>query len=1165
MRYHRFRLLFAVLLINQLFVFNFAQTAPDARGQQAALVQGKPIERELKGGEVHTYSIQVKAAQLLKLIVDQRGIDVVVVLNAPDGKQLAEMDSPNGTLGPEQIEILAEAAGEYQLKVQSLEKEAATGRYEVKIETLRDANDRDRSRMVAQKKYFEALEFKGKGDELGFRQSLNVFEEAVKLWREAGDKQMEAETVSQLAETNAILGEFPKAIEYFNQAVLLWRALDKKSEEADMLISIGGIYLNLSQMPKALEYFNQGLVLKQAVQDRAGEAITLTQIGAVYDSLGEKQKAIDNYNRALPISRRSGNPEAEALVLNNLGVLYASMGEFLKALEYWNQSLPLYRAANNRREEARALANIGSISGRELGEKKKSLEYLNQALMISRNIGDRLGEASTLLKIAAANESLGEEQKALDQYKQALAITRAIGDRSGEAKILAFIGSFYGNLGERQRALDYYNQILTIVRATGDRLGEGYALLYIGDINAAIGDHKQALNYFEQSLTIRRAIGDRLGEAITLAAIGSLYTSSGDPKKGLDYLNQSLALRNSTSTITRIGVVYNELNEKEKALEYFNQALSVWRAGGDRGSEAATLYNIAGVYYDRKEFNKGREQIEAAINIIESVRNQFASQDMRMSYSAIAQQYYKLYIDLLMQLHKANPADAYNVLALQISEKARARSLLESLNEARANIRQGVDPQLLEREVSLLQKLNAYAERQSRIMNRKDKTEEIAALQKEIANLTTEYQDVQTQIRRNSPRYAALTQPVPLTLSEIQRDLLDADTILLEYALGKERSFLWVVTSTSLNSYELPKRSEIETAARGVYELLSDGKQWTQSNNVNTQYTEAARKLSEMLLAPVAEQLKDKRLVVVSDGALQYVPFAALPRPKTKDRFLVETNEIVSLPSASTLAVLRRETANRPQAAKSVAVFADPVFADTDERLATAKANRTKGSEKPTANLDSSRMFLERAFNWRGGTNEPLVISRLPFTRREAEAVLATASSGSSLKAMDFKANRETALSSDLSGYRIVHFATHGLLNSEHPELSGIVLSLVNEQGQPVNGFLRLNEIYNLNLSAELVVLSACQTALGKEVRGEGLIGLTRGFMYAGSPRVVASLWKVDDVATAELMKLFYQKMLQEKMRPAAALRAAKVEMWKQKRWNAPFYWAAFELQGEWR
>jgi CHAT domain-containing protein len=562
---------------------------------------------------------------------------------------------------------------------------------------------------------------------------------------------------------------------------------------------------------------------------------------------------------------------------------------------------------------------------------------------------------------------------------------------------------------------------------------------------------------------------------------------------------------------------------------------------------------------------EARSHIEKALAILESFRAKLASRQSRIAFFATVQRYYELYRYILMQQHRQNPSAGYDAQALQSNERARARALLETLSETGIDLRQGADPQMLERERNLQQKLNQHAERQTRLSNGKAAKDEIAALQKEINALTDEYQDVQTQIRRNNSRYAALVEPVPLTVGEIQRDLLDVDTVLMEYALGEERSFLWVVTSTSLNSYELPKRSEIEPAARRVYELLSDGKQWAQSNNVGTQYTEAAARLSEMLLAPVAEQLKDKRLLIVPDGALQYVPFAALPRPKTKDQFLAETNEIVSLPSASTLAVLRRETSNRPQATKSVAVFADPVFDATDERLTTVKANRTKADEKPTTDLGGSRTVLERAFNWRGETNEPLVISRLPFTRREAEGILATASSTSSLKAMDFRANRETVLNSDLSGYRMVHFATHGLLNSEHPELSGIVLSLVNEKGQPVNGFLRLNEIYNLNLGADLVVLSACQTALGKEIKGEGLIGLTRGFMYAGSPRVVASLWKVDDAATAELMKIFYRKMLQEKMTPAAALRAAKIEMWKQKRWSAPFYWAAFEMQGEWR
>ncbi|HYE14544.1 MAG TPA: CHAT domain-containing protein, partial [Pyrinomonadaceae bacterium] len=192
-------------------------------------------------------------------------------------------------------------------------------------------------------------------------------------------------------------------------------------------------------------------------------------------------------------------------------------------------------------------------------------------------------------------------------------------------------------------------------------------------------------------------------------------------------------------------------------------------------------------------------------------------------------------------------------------------------------------------------------------------------------------------------------------------------------------------------------------------------------------------------------------------------------------------------------------------------------------------------------------------------------LSRLPFSRREAEMIAALAPAGQARRALDFEASRRLATSGELADYRFVHFATHGILNGEHPELSGVVLSLIDERGRPVDGFLRLNEIYNLRLPAELVVLSACQTALGREVRGEGFLGLVRGFMYAGSPRVVASLWKVDDRATAELMRRFYEGMLGQGLRPAAALRRAKVEMLKEQRWHAPFHWAAFELQGEWK
>src|SRR6516165_1695796 len=307
-----------------------------------------------------------------------------------------------------------------------------------------------------------------------------------------------------------------------------------------------------------------------------------------------------------------------------------------------------------------------------------------------------------------------------------------------------------------------------------------------------------------------------------------------------------------------------------------------------------------------------------------------------------------------------------------------------------------------------------------------------------------------------------------------------------------------------------------------------------------------------MLLGPAAPHIAHKRLLIVAEGVLQYLPFSALPEPGSTGSPvpLIVNHEIVSAPSASVLAVLREETAGRKPAAKGVAILADPVFSANDARI---------GRQQKTSEVVSAPEAHRSAADV--GVQE---FVRLRFSRTEAEEIARLAPAGSTLKALDFDASRDTVLNPEFGQYRIVHFATHSLLNNEHPELSGVVLSLVDRAGRPQNGFLRLYDIYNLRLASDLVVLSACQTALGGEIKGEGLIGLTRGFLYAGAPRVVASLWKVDDRASAELMKRFYEGMLVGGQRPAAALRNAQVAMWRTKGWDAPYYWGAYTLQGEW-
>ncbi|MEK7833387.1 MAG: CHAT domain-containing protein, partial [Acidobacteriota bacterium] len=951
------------------------------------------------------------------------------------------------------------------------------------------------------------------------------------------------------------------------------------------------LHYSLGEKQKALDRLEQALPLVRVLGDRQGEANTLGGIGKICAELGDRQKALDNFGQALPINQSLGNRPATGNNLVNLGLVYSLLGKNREAVEHLNQALRLFRDLNDQNGEANALNGLGKVYV-EMCENPKALEYLAQALTLYRATGDRNGEGVTLTNTGQAYSSSGEPQKALDHLNQAVPIFQTLGDSSGEALALNSLGFIYEALGEKQKALDYLNQALPLIHATGDRRTETILLFNLAWIYDELGDKKMALEFYDQALRLSRLAGERQAEAYTLTGIGWTYESLAENKKALDYANLALPLfraledrRGEAYALVGAGMVRSSSGEKQEALDYLRQALKFFRAVGDQRGEEMTLYRIACIERDRGHLSEAKTQIEAALNIVESLRIKVVNQDLRISYRASMQDYYELYIDLLMQLHKQRPNDGYEASALQASERARARSLLESLTEGRANIREGIDQSLLTRERTLQQQLNAKAEFELKLSANPDRESQTAAVKKEIETLRTDLQQVQTQIRQSSPRYAALTQPQPLTTAEIQQQVLDADTILLEYALGEERSYLWAVTPTTVNSYELPKRDEIETLARSVYDLLIAGDRNVRGEttdqralrlkHANGQYSEAAAKLSQMLLGPVVEKLGTKRLVIVADGALQYVPFAALPIPMINDKAGIENlagrwkimlptpkpesdlknaekeadpaftplilkHEIVNLPSASTLAVLRRELAGRKPAPKTLAVLADPVFMANDERV-KGRANQTAAKpDDSVAGLAQQRVLKKLARE-----KDELDIKRLPFTRQEAEQILALVPAGEGMKALDFEASRATVMSDQLSQYRYVHFATHGLADSERAELSTIVLSLFDQQGKPQDGFLRAHEVYNLNLPVELVVLSACETGLGKLTKGEGLVSLTRGFMYAGAARVVVSLWSVNDRATAELMTKFYRKILVEKQRPAAALRSAQIEMWK--------------------
>lgn len=1218
---YSFRITFTLLLILTL-------PAAVAVGQSKKqdphkLKLDKPIERSLSGGEEHLYRVSLKAGQYVDFIADQKGIDVVLTLLDPAGKKLAEADSPNGAQGPESLSHIVETKGKYTLKVGSLEKQAEAGRYVLRIAELRAATKQDKLRQDAGRLFGEALALKSQQTAEALEKSIAKYEEAVALWRTAGDREFEGLALNNLAEVYYALGNRKKAVELFEQGLTLMQATGSKLGEATMLSNIAAVYQDMGENDKALDYFSRALPLRRAAGDKPGEAVTLSNIGFLYSHTGENQKALEYFSQALAIARAAGNRVYEATILNNLAAVWQEIGEVQKAADYYNQAMQIAKAMGDRSSESTIANGLGNLYLAQ-GDTAKALESYNESLKLSREVGDRSKEAATLANVALAYDTAGEKKKALDIYETALEMTRSVVDPRKEAELLSNIGVVYNSIDDNEKALDYFDQALPLLRKVGDRSGESTALNNIGAVYDRIGEGKKALEYYSQSLALARTLGERRTEAVILDNIGAVYESLDDHKNALDYHIQSINLAKEVgdkatlaTALRNVGIAERALGENAKAIEHLNQALEnaravgnprligsalnnlgetqlltgerqkafgcyseslpLWRGAGDLTGEAGTLYGLARAERDLGNLSQSRTRIEAALAIVESLRMRYKRQALRASYFASVQKYYDFYIDLLMRVNRSRPSDGNDAVALEANERARARGLLDMLTEAHSDIRQGVNASLLDRERTLQQKISARAEWQMQLVAGRHSSEQLFAASKEIDALTTQLQEVEAQIRANSPRYAALTQPRPLSLKQIQQRVLDPETLLLEYSLGEERSYLWVVSTTSLTAYELPRRSDIEKAAREVYALFTKPNQQARSA-AQTRGLRVARAasddrslqdaivaLSRMVLAPAASQLGSKRLLLVADGALQYVPFAALSIHATSYRPLIVDHEVVSLPSASTLGVLREELSGRESAPRMIAVLADPVFESTDERVGKPQTNQDRESRPSTpASQRALSIKLQKAAS-ETGVLSSLAIPRLPGTRQEAEKILALAPEAERKKATDFAASKATATSDDLGRYRFVHFATHGFLDSGNPELSGLVLSLVNEQGAPQDGFLRAHEIYNLKLPAELVVLSACQTGLGKEIRGEGLVGLTRGFMYAGAARVVVSLWSVDDEATSMLMANLYSHMLRDGMPATAALRAAQIEMLKQPKWQAPYYWAAFVLQGEWK
>jgi CHAT domain-containing protein len=955
-----------------------------------------------------------------------------------------------------------------------------------------------------------------------------------------------------------------KAIEKYREAATAFQNNGDFKRATVALRNAGEILQLLGNSAAAQVCYQQAQTLNRKTKDLLEQAKLFNNLSYLHFIVGNSNEAERNARAALKLARTIHNRALEAEALNNLGEAL-SLNDRTQAREPEQQALAIWRELDDPRGQAITSISLG-YNYKDAGQPEKAFRSFAEALSLARQSKDLGVECQALAAVANINRKTGNNQAALESYEAAKAIAERIGDQTVLAMSIGGIGSIYLEMGEQRQALQHIEDATKLFERNGKLWGLAEGKLQLGRLHHSEGNDNEAIDYLLAALASFRSLRMPSLESSTLRELGLVYDSLKNPNKALECYKSALRLTPTNDDqhekaylLSYIGRIYEQLKDPTRALQYYRDALPLSERSSDPMAGMMIHYNLAHLYRNAGNLADARREVEAAVALIESQRTNVLSHELRTSYFASVRSTYEFYIDILMQMHKQSPGSGFDKEAFAVSEKARARSFLELLSEARAKGRDGVDPALIEKERELSETINTKAQRQVELFMAK-RNAESDQICKELDDLVAELTLTRDKIRQANPRAASLNVPELLTLDDVQRRLLDNDTILLEYVLGDERSYVWVATRSSLFSYELPPRKEIETAARKLHELIAS-RQMIYGEPVSTRAERQSKAdaqipsqtdlLSKLILGPLAGKLEKKRLLVVADGALQYVPFQMLTAPETG--YLVQKYEIVNLPSASTLALLQSTAANRKPAVKSVAVLADPVFEVDDPRV----ASNIKNIKRPRSN------DVHLAVRDAGVSPDGVQIPRLIASAAEADGIIAAAPWYTAFKAVGFDANREIVLGSQLANYRIIHFATHGLINSERPELSGIVLSLFDSEGQPQNGFLRLHDIYSLHLPADLVVLSACSTGLGKDVRGEGLIGLTRGFMYAGASGVIASLWKVDDDATAELMKHFYEALFQKGMAPAAALRYAQLTLAQNKRWESPYYWAGFVIQGQ--
>jgi CHAT domain-containing protein len=958
------------------------------------------------------------------------------------------------------------------------------------------------------------------------------------------------------------------------------------------------IYIDLSEtfrkqgdLSRSSEYLRDASVLKRRLGD-SKSAIRLLQksltnerktknIDGVNETLGEMLDLYSNNGNSAASNRilkellsnlnKQQENKSKANIYYLLGEIYYSREDSRNFFIHYSSALELYKKFNDDRGIAKTLLAL-SFAFLAIDDLGTGLRYAHEANSLSKTIGVLRGITLSFVAMGLANFRMGNSSDALELFSLAKMNFPEDVDVIERAILENNIGRVYQSNGDCDSAIPYFIKALEIFEDENNLTLAVGNLWTLGSVSYQCGQKDRALKFLKKSLLIAKTLGKKHDVIFSHVEIARVYEKENLLLAAEKQYSEALRLclnadykLAKAETLKGLGDLSMKAGDLTNSLKSYNSSLQLATEIKDRGLRSSVLVEMAKLDLTRNHYDGAIENISESIVLLESLYSDIVHANLQRSYLSSVYERYEVYISLLMQKHKETPNGDFAARSLQASETSRSRSLIESLRLSDASLTKDANPETLRKENAVRKLINTNSDKLNELLINGATKVEINKIEKEILGSQNDLETLKAELKQQSPIYSAIKNPPPFDVAEFQRNVLDDKTLLLEYSFGEKESYLWVVSKNEVSSAVLPARDVFEKRIDVLRNAIEERQKLSVDDpdaylqrlaELENVFTTESKLLSNDLLGQVADKLAGKRLIVVPDGKLALLPISALPFPNS-DEPMIAKNEIVYEPSASLLNILPNLQTRKQLPTKDLLVFADPVFSSSDSRL-TAKSE-TESSVPNVAGLFNLNLRDFRILDSNG------TIPRLPASQNEADSIAKTLGGNRTTIASGFDANRERVLNSDIGDYRMLHFATHGLIDMNRPEISSIVLSQFDEAGNKREGYLRLQDIYAMDLATDLVVLSACQSGVGKEIRGEGLMSLNNAFLQAGAKSVVSSAWKVDDNATAILMSKFYSNLIDKGLTTSEALRQAQIEMSKSTQYSSPFYWAAFTVQGEFR